>query len=518
MRRITSLVLVLALLLMASFTAMAAEGNGGTLKIGIGMDVKQLDPAFISDLPSERIASQIHDRLLRRDPEGNIKPNLAKDWKVEENAKVWTFYLKEDVKFTDGSKFNAEVVKWHFDRLRDSEVGSNYVEQFSIIEKVKVLDNYTVQFRLKRPYGPFVDTILFSPGGLIPSKNHFEKVGADAYSSNPVGTGPFEFKEWKPGSFIKLTANDNYHREEIKLDGLTFKPIPEPMTRIIELQTGGVDVVKSIPYMNVKKLQGDSNVDLYKGKSGFYTMYIWFNLEEGSPFKDNLALRKAVAYSINKKELAKVLHGEYSIRCEGYVPKASWAYPDNPEPIGYDLDKAKQILKDAGYTYEDGKLYKDGERVTIEYLSTTSERQWQTIAQFVQERLRKLGVEAKLKQLEWGSYLDKFTNRKYTLSSMGWSQNTGEPSLFLDVLISTEGRGNFSGYSNPEVDKMLKEAAAISGRSERMKIYRKVYDILEEDLPMVPILSKPLLEGVSTDVENYIYSPYVNDYTDTFIK
>ena len=516
MKKLLSLFLLISFLVFTFSAVGFAEG--GTIKVGIGMDIKQLDPAYISDLPSERVAVQIHDRLLTRDANGNIIGNLAYDWEVSEDSKVWTFHLKEDVEFTDGSKFNAEVVKWHFERLMNPDSGSNYVEQFSIIEKVKVLDDYTVQFVLKRSYGPFIETILFSPGGLIPSKAHFEKVGADAYASDPVGTGPFKFEEWQPGSSVRLTRNENYHRKEVKPEGLVFKPIPEPMTRLIELQTGGVHVVKSISNNSVERLKNDSNIVMHTGKSEFYVLYIWFNMVNDSNFKDNLPLRKAIAYSIDKQELAEVLHGDYAIRNESYVPKASWAYPDNSNPIGFDMEKAKEILRDAGYSYQGDKLYKDGERVEIEYLSTTSERQWQTIAQYVQERLRQLGIKAELKQLEWGSYLDKFTNRKYTLSGMGWSQSTGEPSLFLDVLVKTDARGNFTGYSNKKVDNMLNKAAKLSNREDRMEVYRKVYDILEKDLPMIPISSNPLLEGVRKEVKGYVYSPYVNDYTDAYIE
>ncbi|MFW6381451.1 MAG: ABC transporter substrate-binding protein [Bacillota bacterium] len=516
MKKLLSAMLVVLILVFATSLVMAQDEE--MINIGIGMDVKQLDPAFISDLPSERVAAQIHDRLLRQDAEGNIQPNLAEDWEVTDEEKVWTFYLKEGVEFTDGSEFNAEVVKWHFDRLKNPENATNYQDQFSIIEEIKVIDDYTVQFVLEQPYGPFIETILFSPGGLIPSKEHFEEVGADDYASNPVGTGPFEFSEWETGSHVELVRNEDYHRKQVKPAGLLFKPIPEPMTRIIELQTGGVDIVKSIPNENIEELEGDENVEVHTDKSGFYVLYVWFNLEDGSPFKDNLPLRRAIGYSIDKMELAQVLYGDYAIRCESYVPKASWAYSDDPDPIGFDMEKAREILLDAGYEYQDDQLYKDGEPVEIEYLSTTSERQWQTIAQYLQERLRKLGIKVDGEQMEWGTYLDNFTNRKYTLSSMGWSQNIGEPTLFLDVLVKTDGRGNFTGYSNPEVDEMLDQAAAVSSREERKEIYEQVYDILEEDLPMIPIHSQPLLEGVRKEVQNYIYSPYVDDYTETWIE
>ena len=520
MRRYFVLTLLMLIVIsVLSCSILAESKGGGTLKVGIGMDIKQLDPAFISDLPSQRVAQQIHDYLVRRDSEGNIKPNLAKDWEVNPDGTRWTFYLKKGIKFTDGSPFNAEVVKWHFNRLRDPQVASNYVEQFSIIEQVEVVDDYTIEFVLQRAYGPFIDTILLSPGGLIPSKKQFEAIGPDRYASDPVGTGPFIFAEWQPDNYVLLKKNENYHRGGVKLDALRFKPIAEAMTRVIELQTGGIDLLQTVPYEEVEKVKADPKINVYTGKSGFYVLYIWLNLTEDSPFKDNLPLRKAVAYSINKQELNETLFGEYGIRCEGYVPVASWAYPVDPQPVSYNIDKAKQLLQDAGYSYRGDQLYKDGKRVKIEYLSTTSERMWSIIAQFVQESMRGIGIETSIKQLDWGSYLDIFTGTKqFAISGMSWVQNTGEPTLFLDVLLRTGGRGNFTGYSNQTVDKLLDQASATSDRSKRKELYQQVFAILEKDIPMIPILSKPMIQGVNKKVKGYNYNPYVSDYTSVWIE
>lgn len=516
MKKLTILTTV-SLVLMLVFVAGVQVEAEDELTVAVGMDVEQLDPAFISDIPSERVASQVHDRLLRLDAEGNIQPNLAADWEVSEDASVWTFHLKDDVQFTDGSHFDAEIVKWHFDRLKDPELGSDYQDQFSIIEELNIIDDYTVEFVLERSYGPFINTIIFSPGGLIPSREHLEAIGADDYSSNPVGTGPFVFENWDPGSSIDLVKNENYHRKDVSLDRLIFRPISEPMTRLVELRTGGVDVVQSIPFQDVEDLVEDPNVDMYTEASDFYVNFLWFNLEDDSIFQDNPALREAIALSINKMEIAQAIHGDYAIRNEGYVPKSSWAYPEETNPVPFDLDKAREVLEEAGYYYEDELLYKDGEQVTLEYLGTTSEEQWELIAQIVIERLRQLGIETDLTMLEWGAYLDRFTSGDFTLSSMGWSQSVDEPALYLDVLVMTDGRGNFTGYSNEEVDELLTEAAALSSREARMELYNQVYDILEADLPMVPILSQPLLEGVNANVNNYIYSPFTNDYTDITI-
>lgn len=514
-----SIILIFLGTLICLFTGLVQAGSGGTLTVGMDMDIKQLDPGFISDLPSQMVASQIHDYLIYRDTEGSFKANLATDWEVSEDGKNWTFYLKKGVKFTDGSDFNAGVVKWHFDRLRDKEVASNYVEQFKVIKEINIVDDYTVQFVLERSYGPFIDTILLSPGGLIPSKKHFEEVGANQYATNPVGTGPFIFEEWQPENYVLLKKNPDYHRTEVQLDALKFKPIAEAMTRVIELQTGGIDFLNTVSYTEIDHLKQDNNIQVFEGESRFYLMHIWLNQNDGSPFKDNLPLRQSVVHAIDRNQVSQLLYGDYGLPCKSYVPVSSWAYPENSNPVEFNPEKAKEILKDAGYTYQDEKLYKDGERVKIEYLSTTSENMWSIIAQYVQEALRDIGIEVAIKQLEWGSYLDIFTGTKeFDISAMGWVQDTGEPTLFLDTLVKTNGRGNFTTYSNQEVDKLLDQAAATSDIEKRKELYNQVYQLLEKDLPMHPLVSEPLLRAVNKRVKGYIYSPYATDYTQIWLE
>lgn len=235
---------VIALSVMLAFFVVAPSGAMAAMKLVVGQGVEPvaLDPADVTDNPSEEVCHHIYEGLIGFDENMNIIPKLATDWSVSEDGKTWTFHLKKGVKFHSGADFNAEAVKKSFDRILAGGLKRSSLYK-PVIGEVKVVDDYTVQFILPESFGPFLHTLCHTAGLIVDPSLIDAK--ADV-RRKPSGTGPFKFKEWAVGDQIKLAAFDGYHGGKAKLDELVFKVVPEDASRTMMLETGELDVAERI--------------------------------------------------------------------------------------------------------------------------------------------------------------------------------------------------------------------------------------------------------------------------------
>lgn len=320
-----------------------------TLVFARGSDSISLDPAIPTDGESAKVMNNIYDNLVRyKAGSTDIEPALAETWETSADGLVWTFHLRKGVKFHDGTPFNAEAVKFNIERQLPPNDISNmpYAEfTFGMIDKVEAVDEHTVKITLKNPYAPFLSNLAMAISAPIISPAAAKKYGAD-YGQHPVGTGPFIFEKWDKEQQIVLRANKNYWGGAPAVDKVVFKVTKENSVRANELLTGSIDIMDGIDPNDVARLKADANIVLLHGP-GMNINYL--GMRTNRPPFDNPKLREAVSRAINRKALVEFLYQGTAILANGPLPPSMFGYHAGLKPYEYDVAKAKELLKEAGY-------------------------------------------------------------------------------------------------------------------------------------------------------------------------
>ncbi|HCK19249.1 MAG TPA: ABC transporter substrate-binding protein, partial [Thalassospira sp.] len=293
-----------------------AQTPPGVLVVGQIAEPKSLDPAAVTAVNDFRILMNVYDGLVRyKDGTLEVEPALAESWTISDDGTVYTFSLRDGVTFHDGTPFNAEAVKYNFDRMLDESHPEHDTGPFplafffSAVEEVEVVDDLTVKFQLNAPYAPFLSNLAY-PTGLIVSPTAVREDGSD-FGRNPVGTGPFKFAEWESNAKVVVVRNDDYWEDPAKLEAVVFRPITDANTRVAELMAGGIDLMVEVPPDSLTQLAGDDNFSVYE-QAGPHLWFLILNLKEG-PFQDK-KVRQAINYAIDKKALVEnVLQGTAEI-------------------------------------------------------------------------------------------------------------------------------------------------------------------------------------------------------------
>ncbi|MFO8060981.1 MAG: ABC transporter substrate-binding protein [Bacillota bacterium] len=441
---------------------------GGEIIVGNNADVDTLDPGQYTDLYSGRVISQIFETLLTMDFDGEFGPGLAEDWDIQEGGAVWVFNLREGVKFHDGTEMTAEDVKFTLDRLKDEDYGSPRRADFAVIEEMTVVDDYTLEVVLQEPNMVFMTDLL--SGHVVP-KHYVEEVGDAEFASAPIGTGPFAFVEYRVDDYTELEAFDDYWGGRPSLDGLTFRPIPEVSTRIVELETGGIHVMGEVPGEELDRLAEEPGIEVAT-VTGTNWRVLAMNTER-EPF-DDPNVRKAIAHAIDKQRIIDTVYPGTSIPAQGPIPPTSWAYDPDFEGRNFDLDRAREYLAESNHPdgFEATLMVSEGEEIHRE-------------APLIQRMLTELDIEIDIQSLEWGTFLERLTTQDYDMLRVGWTTNVEPDSLLYNTFHSSSEQFNMFGYNNARVDELLDRGRVEADIDKRTDIYREVQEILVEDVPGV---------------------------------
>lgn len=501
-------VAMVALLLAGCGGKNATNSDEGKEKVFVfaqGSEPRGLDPAFVDDGESAKIIVNVCDTLVRyKSDSTEIEPALAESWESNEDKTQWTFHLREGVKFHDGTPFNAEAVKFNIDR----QLPPNYTEDmpyasftFGPIDSVEVVDEYQVKINLKDPYAPFLANMAMPLASPIVSPAAVEKYGAD-YTKNPVGTGPFKFVKWTSGQSIELVANDEYWDGAPPLDKLIFKFVKENSVRASELISGSIDAMDGVDPNDIEKLE-NSNIIVDK-KPGMNINYLAFFTNK-EPFNDP-KLRQAVSHAINREEIVTYLYQGMAELANGPLPTFMPGYDKDLQPYTYDPDRAKELLKEAGY--------ENGLKVTL--LAYNNPRPYNTVAdklaQAIQGDLHKVGIEVEIKVYPWAEYKDIYGPRIVNEGDMmiyGWIGDNGDPDNFLSLLDGKEidGTLNTAKYDNPRVNELLEKGRVEFDEAKRAEIYSELQEIVAKDAPWVFISHATAVSAQSKAVQNFNYHP-----------
>ena len=507
---------VWSLLVLVIFVLPLVFGCGGgqapqqakeqTIVFAQGSDPRGLDPAYVDDGESAKVIVNILENLVRyKEDSTEIQPWLATDWEMSPDGKGWTFKLRKGVKFHDGTPFNAEAVKFSVERqLPPNRTDDMPYASFTFgpVDRVEVVDEYTVKFVLKEPYAPFLANLAMCLAAPIVSPTAVKKYGDD-FIEHPVGTGPYRFVKWDKGQQIVLERNPDYWGEPPKADKVVFKFTKENSVRASELITGAIDAMDGVDPNDVKKLE-DNGIKVIKDP-GMNINYFAFFCDR-PPF-NNPKLRQAVSMAINRERLAKYLYQGYAQVANGPLPSFMPGYDPNLKPLPYDPERAKALLRECGYT--------EAKPLKITLLAYTNPRPYNPVggdklAAAIQADLMKVGIQSEIKTYPWKEYKDAvFKAQDGHCFVYGWIGDNGDPDNFLSLFDSREIQSslNAAKYGNPRVDELLVKGRRTLDPAERAKIYSELQKIVLEDAPWVFLTHATSMAAYRPEVCNFKLHP-----------
>jgi peptide/nickel transport system substrate-binding protein len=457
-----------------------------TVIVGLVAEPTSLDPQQVTDINSMRVQRSMFDSLLDFElGTFNLIPGLAESWTISDDNLTYTFKLREGVQFHDGTPFNAEAVKFNFERMLDES--HPYYETgpfpfasfyFGAIDTVEAVDDLTVEMTLSEPYAPLLNN-LATATGFISSPAAIEQHGSE-YSQHPVGTGPFKFVSWEHGVRVTMEANADYWDGAPTLSNLVFRPITEEQTRVTELLSGGVNFTVDVPPDNIAQVQQDPNLQ-YVEQPGPHIWWLSINTQM-KPF-DDVRVRQALNYAVNKEAIVEgILQNTGTVAHTVVPPAIEWAYNPEAQQYPYDPEKAKQLLEEAGVS-----------NLTTTFWVTESGSGMQsprTMAQAIQADLQAVGITTELVVMEWGAYLEKYNSgmgEEAGLAEMSWMFGSGDPDTVLPLAIQGDAIPpdgfNTGHYQNERVDELLESARQVTDLEERGAMYKEVQEITSEEAP-----------------------------------
>ncbi|MBC7247164.1 MAG: ABC transporter substrate-binding protein [Actinobacteria bacterium] len=485
--------------------------EGGTFNYCLISDPVSLDPAQLQESQGIEVGKQIFDGLMDNDPETmELVPAMAESYEVNEDATVFTFKLKKGVKFHNGRECKAEDFVYSWNRVCDPATASEVSYHMSAIkgykefnedktatslEGVKALDDYTLEVTLAYPYADFVYHTahpVFSP---IP-KEVVEQYGSENFSEHPVGTGPFKFVSWTHEQQIVVEKNADYYGEnKPHLDKVVFKVYQDEETAYQDFKAGSLDDAQ-IPQGQFEAAAAEyGDRAIFKPMLGIY--YYGFNMNT-APWKDSKALRQAFNYAVDRETLCNVVMEGQRIPATGIVPPGIPGYQAGAMKYTYDPEKAKELLKEAGFPGGQGLP-----ALTLGYNTGVGH---DVIAQFIQGNLKDVGVNFGIEGYEWGTYLDLIQGEQITFFRLGWLADYPIMDNFLYPLFHSENAGvdNMSQYKNAEVDKLLLEARRTPDEDARLALYREAEKLILEDAPIIPLMFYKTSRVYSDKVGGYM--------------
>lgn len=445
--------------------------------IGVDATFTSMDPHDTNDNLSYSGQSTMIEGLMGFDKDLNLVPVLAEDYAVNDASTEFTFFLREGVSFHDGTAFNAEAVKANIDRLANPDNQLKRHSLFELVEETIVEDEYTVKVVLKEPFGAMLNNFAH-PAAAIISPKAIEEYGADV-SQHPVGTGPFVFDEWQHGEFLKVVKNEEYWQDGLpKVDSVTFNPAPEDGTRIAMLQTGEADFIYPVPPTEVETIEQAEGLTLENIPS-LVVKYISFNTMK-EPF-DDVRVRQAINYAINKEAYAQVVFNGYATVAKSSIAPNTQFYAEQ-EGYEYNVEKAKELLKEAGY--------EDGFETTIWGGNSTDRLK---MMEFYKQQLAEVGIKLNVVPMEGGTLGDKIwgvtpEETELEIYNGGWSPSTADADWGLRPLFGGSEAFppesyNTAYYEKERVRELLTQGLQTADPEKRKEIYAEVQAIIWEEAP-----------------------------------
>lgn len=494
------LTILVALIMIASLFGCgskpdAADETKDTLIIAQGADPTSLDPYGTTDTPAIRVAECIFETLVTLDDDGNVAPCLAETWDIVDDT-TYIFHLRQGVKFHNGEELKASDVAYSFAKIAESPHASSLRATIDFANS-KATDDYTFEMKMTEPFGPILNHLGHAVMAIVNEKAYTE--AGDKVNEMPCGTGPFKFVNWYQDDRVELVAFDEYWGATAKIKNVTWRTIPEISSRSIEVEAGTIDVAIDIQTSELERLQDVPNVKTFREEKSSINFICMTNTRE--PF-NNVKVRQAISMATNVQAICDVVYQGTGAVASAPMSAIVWAYNDQLPAHEYSIEKAKQLLVEAGYP--------DGFKVTI---TCDQNQERLDTAEMMQSMLSEIGIEVEIASMERGAFIEKVIAGELDMFSLGWASDTGDPdyALFASFHSSQWGEGgNMSFYSNPEVDRLLELGRSSTDQEVRKQAYLDAQAIIWDEVPCVFIQCPEDLYAYNADLQGF--ATYSNGY------
>ena len=471
-----------------------------------------LDPAMIVDVTGGAIAAKLFNGLVRLDDQYRIIPDIAERWEISKDGRIYTFYLRHNILFTNNQSVTASDFKysfkrvlepggrspngWVFDKIAGARDFMN--GRATDVAGLSTPDRYILRIELEEPFSPFL-YLLTMTAAYVVSHEAVKQAGAD-FSVNPVGTGPFLLNDWKHNDRVILRRNETYFGGMPHIAGIVYRIIPEDLTAVTQFELGNLDVL-SVPASEYRRFLNSAIwKDLIVSMPGINTYYVGFNCSR-PPFNDPL-VRRAVSQAIDRKKILETYYEKRGILAQGPVPDVlrTWSLPASAT---YDPAAAAEIIRRTGL----GGL-------TINFY-ITSDQEVTDIAEIIQHFLRRAGLKVSIKQLEWSSYKAAINKGEGHMFWISWWADYPDPENFLFPLFHSSNHGasgNRTWYTNPAVDALIEKGQRSQDSAEQSLAYGEAEEIIVHDAPWVSFWHKSDVTVRQSTVKNFhVYPIYSMD-------
>jgi ABC-type transport system substrate-binding protein len=466
---------VVAVLVLAG-VAPSAERRSSRLTVGIAQEPDSMDGASDAIGQKPSLFAHLYDRLVNLDQDTNVVPGLATSWSVSSDGLTWTFKLRTGHRFHDGTPVNADAVRRSMERLL---LPANRFPQrswFDMIQRVTVVDDATISFTTEIPFLFLPNRLATTPASIV-SPTAAARVDRASFGVNPVGSGPYVFKEWVRGQRILMEKNPNHWlARQIRFDAIEFRIVPDDTSRAIGVETGELDFAIALQPSDAKRLQSVSDVRVYNSPS-LRVSGMMVNVYK-KPF-DDVRVRQAISHAIDKQAIINTILGGFATLADAPVSKNVWGYKGQRQ-FEYNPRRARELLQAAGYA--------NGFTTTL-WVVPGNTLAAEQVCQAVASMLAQVGITVKLETLEAGRYfaLLRRAPSEATLEMVvrGFTNSTGDPDYPLRLPFSTDqfapAGSNRNFYSNREVDALLDIGPRTVNEAHRRLIYERIQKIVWDD-------------------------------------
>lgn len=460
-------------------------------------DPMSFNPDTVADDNAYPIVQNLFNRLVKLDASKQVIPDLATDWKVTNDGFTITFNLRKDAKWHDGVPVTSKDVKYSFDTIK-ANPSYYFSSRMSIVDSIDTPDDHTVVFNMNAADVSFIADLGWYASFVLPEHvfNNGQTWEDNPASKTPVGSGPFKFSSFKQGEGTTIVANPDYHEGAPKLDKIIFSIIPDDATAIQALLNGAIDVFENVPTANVQELENSGFIRLALNEYPS-PMRIIFNLKEDKV--SDVEVRRAIATAINREEIStKIFNGVQKPEYNFYPSLIEWASNFEDRSPDFNIEKARKILEDAGYTLDSNGYYVRG--ITIDVFEGFG---YPDSAKLMEATLKQAGIELIVQVHEFNAWYEKVGERRDFILEMQGGFMGPDPAA-LAKRLGTGVNSNYGEYSNARFDQLCAEAAATGDKSERARLYKEAQKILSEDLPYIPIVA---YAGYDANNSNFINLP-----------
>lgn len=479
MKKFTAL--ALAACMTASLTSgVWADEEKTDLVIAVDADVDTLHPSDYSTTVELNILNQIYDTLMYMNPDGTHEPEprIAESYEVSEDGLEYTFHLREDATFHDGTPITADDVVFSLNLYLESEYQNTQVTGLSEAEAV---DDYTVVCHLDTPYAPFMLGVCTAH---IASKDYYEASEED-FVSKPIGSGAYQFVDRNTGSSIVLEAYDEYYRGEAAIENVTFEVIPDQSTMAIALQTGDINFAE-IDSASLIQLESDPSISVAKVSTSSFA-YVTMNTEQ-APF-DDVKVRQAVNYAIDRENIVFVCFEGEATANSNLCSTDRFGYSEEQPVYDYNPEKAKELLAEAGITTP----YDLGEILVAEKYSN--------LAAVIQNDLKQVGLETTISVKEFNAYIEDLTSGNYALSALNMTLEGDTQMMEMAFTTDYIGTANNARYSDEEMDELFSQTRITADKEERAKLFDQIFTKAQEEAIYAPLCNPLILFAYNADLK-----------------